>query len=133
MSMNPADPRAADHGLRSLLALDGVHLAAPPHFEDAVGYGGDRRYVAFYWCADDCPVVEDGVTSRTGHRGPWLLWARHPAVQPSLDGVDYGSCDGAPDHFVVLDRFSRRLYAGDVAAALRFLADAPDLRAEREA
>lgn len=133
MSKRFPEAQPGDYGIRPLLALDGTQLEAPPRFEDLIGYGGERRHIAFYWCAGDCPVVEDGVSSATGHYGPWLYWSRHPAVQPSLVGIDYGSCDGPPVQHVLLDRFSRRLFAGPAADVTWFLADAPDLRAEREA
>ena len=129
--MSPPDPAA--YGLRPIHDLAGRPLVAPPAFDALLGYGGDRRHVALAWGAGDTTVYEDGRVSATGHAHPWLYWSRHLAVMPALFGIDVGSSDTPPVHAVVLDRFTSRFLAGRVEDARRFLADAPDLRAEREA
>ena len=128
-----AVPQPPNYGIRPLLGLDGRALTVPETFAAWLGYAGDRRWVAFCWGAGDTVEYDDGVVGGRGHYGPWLLWSRHLAVAPALVGVDYGSSDSPPVHRVLLDRFSHRLHAGGTANVAQFLADAPDLRAEREA
>ena len=129
----PTDRRPADYGVRPVVGLDGAPLEWPDLLERWAGYGEDRRFVSFYWGAGDSPVYDDGAVSGTGHYGPWLVWSRHVSVRPSLAGLDLGSSDAAHAHRLVLDRFTRRLHAGREGDVARFLADAPDLRAQREA
>ena len=127
------DPTPADYGLRPLLDLAARPLVAPPAFDALVGYAGDRRHVAFAWGVGDTIEYADGRVFGTGYGRPWLYWSRHLSMAASLTGVDIGSCDSPPVHRVVLDRFTSRLSFGAADDVGRFLADAPDLRAERQA
>lgn len=113
-------------GVRPLLALTGDPLEAPPRFERDVGYAGRRRYVSFHVTARLDPVVEDGESVQLGHRSPVAVWSGHLSVWPALAGVgvnwEGSKARGDPEHHIVLDRSTRRLYAGlraDVQALLR--------------
>lgn len=113
-------------GVRPLLALTGEGLEAPPCFESAIGYAGKRRYVSFHITARSSSVVEDGESVRAGHYIPLAVWSRHLSVWPALSGVGvnwlgHGALSD-PEHHIILDRSTRRLYAGlgaDVRGVLR--------------
>lgn len=115
-------------GILPLRALTGGGLEAPPRFEGAVGYTGDSRYVSFHLTARSAPVVEDGEFAQAGHYSPLAVWSRHLSVWPALAGVgvDWTGGDplGGPEHHIVLDRSTRRLYAGLAADVREFLSEA---------
>ncbi len=122
----------AGRGILPLLALTGGGREAPPRFEGAVGYTGDSRYVSFHLTARSAPVVEDGEVAQAGHYSPLAVWSRHLSVWPALAGVGVdwagGEAPSSPEHHIVLDRSTRRFYAGLAADVRNFLFEA--LRAE---
>jgi len=128
----PHEPEARRlHALEDLLCRP---LPVPPEFERMLGYEGDRRHVAFYWTpAGDELCYEDGRSAGTGQWAPWLAWSRHLAVAPCLYGLQLGGSDEEARDWLLLDTAARRLYAGAARDVARFLAGAPDLRAERTA
>jgi hypothetical protein len=113
-----------------------VLAPVPPTLEHALGYEGERRFVAFYWeQSGDELCWSDGRSSLCGAEWPaWLAYTRHPAVRPHLQGWDFGSSDGPAQHWLLLDREERSLWAGrwdHTAMFLAALARAED-EAERE-
>ena len=115
-------------GILPLLALTGGGLEVPPHFSRVVGYTGDSRYVSFHLTARSAPVVEDGEFVQAGHYSPLAVWSRHLSVWPALTGVGVdwagGEAPSGPEHHIVLDRSTRRLYAGLAADVRKFLSEA---------
>lgn len=122
-------------GVLPLRALTGGGLEVPPRFSRAVGYAGDSRYVSFHLTARSVPVVEDGEFVQAGHYSPLAVWSRHLSVWPALAGVgvDWTGGDplGGPEHHIVLDRSTRRLYAGLAADVREFLSEALQAGAPR--
>lgn len=111
-----------------------LKLTVPPGFEAALGYAGDRRYVAFYWSPiGDELMYTDGETSADGEYSAWLLWSRHITVAPALTGFDFGSSEAPARHWLLFDRQDRRVYAGDAGQVEAFLAAQPDLLEARRA
>jgi hypothetical protein len=123
----------------------------PPNLEQALGYGGEARYVAFYWepCGDEL-MLDDGQYSSDGNWQVWLEYTNHPNVAPYLmekcwrcrgvgttnqlenqpcefcDGAGYfpfnfGYSDDEATHWIIVDRQERKAYAAPVAAARQFL------------
>ncbi|MDB5313179.1 MAG: hypothetical protein JWO38_7381 [Gemmataceae bacterium] len=93
-------------------------IPVPPMLEQAVGVpDAPARYVGLYWGEGDELYFTDGRTSGTGHGYAFLLYRRHPAVEPSLAGYHIGACDQPADHWLVLDRQARRLAVAPVAMA----------------
>ncbi|MDT7858212.1 hypothetical protein RQM47_16305 [Rubrivirga sp. S365] len=119
--MRPTTPDPDRHRLTPLPALGGGVVEAPPHFEALVGYSGDRRYVSFHLRLDGRPVVGDGLAERVGYHGPFQTWSHHPSVWPSLSS---DASKGDPEPHVVLDRFTRRVYAGGGEDVRQFLSRA---------
>jgi hypothetical protein len=129
-----------------------------------MGYQGEARYVAFYWQpAGDEAMYNDGRMAGDGDWWAWLGYVDHPTVAPHLmrpcqtcsgrgtadtlynnpcldcDGagrhlLNLGSSDFEADHWLILDREEREVYAAAVPAAVQFLAaqwpPQPDISAE---
>jgi hypothetical protein len=123
----------------------------PPNLEDALGYDGEARYVAFYWepCGDEF-MFDDGQYSTQGNWQVWLEYTNHQCVAPYLiekcwrcrgvgttnqlenepceicDGagclpLNFGYSDEVATHWFILDRETRKAYAAPVAIAQGFL------------
>ncbi len=109
-------------------------VPVPPNFEAVLGYAEDRRYVAFYWAAEDGTLCcTDGAYAVCGsglmNPSGWHLFVTHPSVIGALDGLDVYSEHSA--HALILDREERRMYgatiqdARDVLAGRRFESQQP--------
>jgi hypothetical protein len=79
------------------------------------------RHVGLYWGEGDEAYVDDGRSSGTAAGHAFLLYVRHPIVEPALASVHLGSCDRPADHWLLLDRQDRRLSVAPVAEARSFL------------
>ena len=131
--------------------LEILRIPVPPMLEQALGYDGSARWVAFYWePAGDEVMYDDGRASGDGDWWAWLAYVDHPAVGPGLlqkcwrcrgvgttnqlenepcevcDGagllpLNLGSSDFEADHWLIVDRQERRAHVAPVAAAERFL------------
>ncbi len=80
----------------------------PRNWERAFGYAGDARQVAFYWePADDAAIYVDGHLVGAGNWDLFLLLAEE--TFPDLQAVNLGSSQAEAEHWLVLDRETRRL------------------------
>jgi hypothetical protein len=79
------------------------------------------RHIGIYWGCGDELYYDDGRSSGTGNGHAFLLYVRHPIVEPALAGVHLGSCDRPADHWLLLDRQEKRLSVAPVAEARQFL------------
>jgi len=111
----------------------------PPMLEEAIGYEGTARLVAFYWePGGDEAAYHDGRRGLVGANWhAYLTYTRHAAVAPHLAGYAPGNADEPARHWLVLDRAARVLYVGLVTDARRALSaqwpplpDLPPLTAE---
>ena len=118
-------------------------LLCPPSLEQAIGYEGDARHVAFYWHPNrDTVVHADGRSTGTGDWQPWLLFVNHWKTSPFLMGAICPICEGVgcadchrkgfvaakfgdrhlePEHWLLLDRLERSWSMGAVKEVQRFL------------
>ena len=131
--------------------LTPLPIPVPPQLEEALGYEGDARWVAFYWTpAGDEAMYDDGQCSGDGDWMGYLAYVDHPAVAIHLlrpcpaclgrgttndlenepcdfcDGagllpLNLGSSDFEADHWLVIDRQERRAYVAPVDVAASFL------------
>src|SRR5258705_3680678 len=97
-------------------------LPVPPMIEEAFGYTGSSRFVAFYWRPSPFGFsCQDPALSKTSpHRTVWLTFAQHPRVHPFLDSFNLGSEDRAAKHWLVLDRVERQFFIGLVGNVKAF-------------
>lgn len=81
-------------------------MAVPPMIEQAFGYKGTRRYVAFYVSLRTFKFGFDDGEFHPSDVAPWRAFTSHPLVASVLD---YPSKEGC---WLMLDRSARRLYVG---------------------
>lgn len=96
-------------------------VAVPPMLEQAIGYLGDARLVAFFFDAGDEAYYADGRITTCGEWDAYDLYVNHPLVAPRLRGYDLGSSEAPPVHYLLLDRQARTLSVAPVALAQRLL------------
>ena len=104
-------------------AFHRLTVPVPPMLEEAIGYTGPKRFVAFYWGAGDEAYYYDGSTSGTGDGQAYTIFRFHRAVWPELDGFEFGTDDTPAEHYLLLDRDPehRALYAVPAQIARSFL------------
>lgn len=97
--------------------IEGLHkvsLRIPDFFEDSLGYHRDSTFVAFYW---DLAVGEfrffDGHLDAEGIWYSWLLFSRHSYSSMILSEFNFGSSKKSAVHWLLLDRRTRELWAGE--------------------
>lgn len=96
-------------------------IPVPPMLEEAMGYDGEARLVAFYWGGGDEAYYADGYRSACGEWDAFLLFIEHPSVASALQSYDFGSSEDEARHWLILDREHRHLSVAPVAAAQRLL------------
>jgi hypothetical protein len=101
-----------------------INIPVPPMLEQALGYEGQHRYVAFWWePAGDELAWDDGQSGVVGANWhAWLIYEQHPRVAPHLESYQLGNSDEPARHWLLLDRQERMLYVGTTPDVTRFLA-----------
>jgi hypothetical protein len=101
-----------------------INIPVPSMLEQALGYEGQHRYVAFWWePAGDELAWDDGQSGVVGANWhAWLTYVQHPHITPYLEPYELGSSDEPAQHWLLLDRQERVLYVGTVNDAASFLA-----------
>lgn len=103
-------------------------MPVPPRLEEALGYHGSQRLVAFYWHqAHGALAWLDGRHHvLDGHWPAWLLFTSHPGVSGFLEPFFFGDPASPARDWLLLDRDDgrRRLYAGPVHLARAVFSDA---------
>jgi hypothetical protein len=92
--------------------------------EQAIGYAGQARFVAFYWTpAGDEAMYADGQTSADGEWTGYLAFVDHPAALLHMAGYrdKLGSSDDHATHWLILDRKARAISACEAVEARHFL------------
>ncbi len=95
-------------------------VAAPPMLEQAIGYSGEARLVAFFFSGDNA-YYADGQFTPAGEWDAYDLFTNHPLVAVHLRDYDLGSSEGPPAHYLLLDRQSRTLSVAPMADTLQLL------------
>lgn len=93
---------------------------APRDWERAVGYGGEARYVGFFWtpCGDEA-MYDDGSVSADGN---WWVYLQVVDNLGSLaQHYSLGSSEEQATHYLLLDRETRNLYIVSRRPAAAFL------------
>ena len=99
-----------------------VPVRLPWSFEEAMGYPGGFRWVAFFWePGGDEAVYDDGYCSTDGNPWGFLKFITHPKVMPWLAGYYLGSSDSESTHWLLCDLESRDVFVGEPAEVKDFL------------
>lgn len=99
-----------------------IPVKLPESFEEALGYQGELRWVAFYWepCGDEA-MFDDGFCSADCNWWGFIRFVGHPRVIPWLADYDLGSSDFEAKHWLLCDLESREVYVGEKAEVKSFL------------
>jgi hypothetical protein len=102
--------------------LTPLPIPVPSMLEEALGYAGAARWVAFHWepCGDELRY-HDGTVSADGSWHAWLTFAHHHRIAPALAPYHFGNSEEAAHHWLVLDRETRTLSVGAVVDAQQCL------------
>jgi hypothetical protein len=99
-----------------------LDIAVPPMLEEALGYTGTARWVAFYWLpGGDELMYDDGLLSADGQWHAWLLFKYHPRIAPSLAPYALGTSEEEAWHWLLLDRDTRTVSVGAASEVKQFL------------
>lgn len=104
--------------------LDRLPMPAPPAhlFDTPLGCSAARRLFALHWSRPvRAPLLHDGFLETLGNAEPYRIWRYHPRVIPYLASLNLGDAADAADHWLLVDRQSRRLYGGKVTDVLAVL------------
>jgi len=94
----------------------------PPILEEALGYTGQSRWVAFYWQpGGDELRYADGAVSTDGSWHAWLTFTHHRRIAPALAPYHFGNSEEDVVHWLLLDRETRMLLVGARATVSDFL------------
>lgn len=96
--------------------LTQIPIKLPWSFDDALGYHGGFRWVAFFWepCGDEA-MYDDGFCSADCNWEGFLKFTHHPNVRPWLYDYNLGSTEDAADHWLLCDLQERDVLVGDRA------------------
>jgi len=94
-----------------------IPISVYPHLEQLLGYGGSRRFVAFY-VYESATVYLDGAIHGNCPPSAWQTFTEHPIIAPLLDKTPFPATAG--EYCLLFDREQRQLFAfhKDTAEAL---------------
>lgn len=104
------------------MSLNPIPIKLPPSFEEALGYKGGRKYVAFYWePAGDEAMYHDGYCTAECNWWAFVQFVRHPKVYPWLKEYNFGNSDEDAIHWMLCDLSDRTLSVGTRVEVETFL------------
>jgi hypothetical protein len=93
--------------------------------EEALGYAGAARWVAFHWePSGDEFRYHAGVVSADGSWHAWLTFVRHPRIALMLAPYHFGNSEEDAQHWPLLDRETRTLSVGAIGDVRHLLRQA---------
>jgi hypothetical protein len=114
--------------------LDSFLEPAPPKLSWLFGYRGVRRWVAFYWNGGGkgpCFLWHfDGYATGPVNRSAWEAFINHRLVLAhnyrredgyAIKRFEFGSDQFSSNHWLLLDRQERRLFAGPESEVAKFI------------
>jgi hypothetical protein len=95
--------------------------------EEAFGYTGSSRFVAFHWTPKPAGLVwcDPHESSLSSYEHVWQAFAEHGRVQPFLEHLNLGNGDSEAQQWLVLDRVRRQFLSGDAPKVAAFLRSVP--------
>ncbi len=104
--------------------LKRIKIPLPPShlFDELLGCRNNKRFLAFHWSRRvQVPVLNDGSLETIGAVEPYRIWRYHPRIMVALADYNTGDADDLAEHWLLVDRKTRALYAGKVADVLVIL------------
>ena len=120
-------PEASSSGVRTT-DLRPLLIPVPPMIEEALGYTGSSRFVAFFWKPNPLRFCWfDSRESRTSSYGNvWNAFAQHRRVYPFLAQLSLGSAELDAHYWLLLDRLRRLFLCGRAHTVATFLRSVPN-------
>lgn len=102
--------------------IHSLDLMAPYPLETALAYSGTSRWLGLYWERElNQFCYSDGQSIGTGNNLAWQLFRTHPQVSCSLAPYQFGDNDRPTEHYLLLNRETRKLYVGEGAIVEAYL------------
>ena len=99
-----------------------IPVKLPGSFEEALGYPGQLKWVAFYWePRGDEAMYDDSICSGDGNWWGFLQFVGHSSVKPWLSDCNLGSSDDEASHWLLCNLESRDVYVGEKEEVRTFL------------
>jgi hypothetical protein len=102
-------------------------IPVPPMIEEAFGYTGSSRFVAFFlkprptgfsWC-------DPHGSKPSSYGAVWLAFAQHQRIDPFLEHFNLGGDDSDAEQWLLLDRVKRQFLVGIASKVAAFLRSVP--------
>ena len=111
----------------TIIDFQPVLIPVPPMIEEAFGYTGSSRFVAFFLKPSPAGFSwSDPHESRPSSYGAvWLTFAQHRRVHPFLEHLNLGAGDSDAGQWLLLDRIKRQFLVGVASKVAAFLRSVP--------
>jgi hypothetical protein len=102
-------------------------IPVPPMIEEALGYTGSSRFVAFYsqsnpsgfgWC-------DSHASERSVFGSVWRVFIQHRRVHPFVEQFNLDGPDSDAQQWLLLDRVKRQFLVGEPSQVAAFLRSVP--------
>jgi hypothetical protein len=102
-------------------------IPVPPMIEEALGYTGFSRFVAFYWKPDPSGFwwCDSHGSKRSVFGSVWNVFVQHRRVHPFIERFNLDGSDSDADQWLLLDRVKRQFLVGKGSQVAAFLHSIP--------
>jgi len=102
-------------------------IPVPPMIEEALGYTGSSRFVAFYWKSNpsDLCWCDSHGSKRSAFGNVWQFFIQHRRVHPFIEQFNLNGSDSDAEQWLLLDRVKRQFLVGKASQVAAFLRSIP--------
>lgn len=112
----------SDNDSKLIPFIHSLDLMAPYPLETALAYSGISRWIGLYWERElNQFCYSDGQSIGTGNNLAWQLFRTHPQVSCLLTPYQFGDSGQPTQHYLLLNRETRKLYVGEGAIVEAYL------------
>lgn len=109
--------------------IDFQHLLipVPPMIEEAFGYTGFSRFVAFYWKPSPLGFwwCDSHGSKGSSFGSVWLVFTQHRRVHPFIEQFKLNGRGSDAEQWLLLDRVKRQFLVGEASPVAAFLRSIP--------
>ena len=102
-------------------------IPVPPMIEEALGYTGSSRFVAFYWKPNpsDFWWCDSHGSKRSAFGDVWRVFVQHRRVHPFIEQFNLDGSGSDAERWLLLDRVKRQFLVGEASQVAAFLRSIP--------
>lgn len=102
-------------------------IPVPPMIEEALGYTGSSRFVAFYWKPDPSGFwwCDSHGSKQSAFGSVWNVFVQHRRVQPFIEQFNLNGSHSDAEQWLLLDRVRRQFLVGAASKVTAFLRSVP--------